>query len=94
MAENIKLQLLSLIAEELSFSPNRIETTLQIIMPFLHKEREKRNCISNYFEFIIPFYTDREFIMHFRVARSVYELLVQRYINSNSMTGKPIQGMC
>lgn len=39
--------------------------------------QKKRNCIRNYFEEIVPTYTEQEFIRHFRVKKSLFASLAE-----------------
>lgn len=38
-------------------------------------EKQKRNCVKEYFESVVPTYTDAEFIRHFRISRSLFNKL-------------------
>lgn len=44
--------------------------------------KENRHCIVNYFESIIPTYTDHEFKTHFRIDRILFEDLCNQLQNS------------
>lgn len=42
----------------------------------------KRNCITNYVENVIPSYTEEEFRRHFRICRSLFDTLCQNFLSS------------
>ncbi|XP_036329461.1 uncharacterized protein LOC118741569 [Rhagoletis pomonella] len=45
--------------------------------------RTPRNCIKNYFECVVPTYTDKEFVTHFRITRELFNNLAMKYEGSN-----------
>lgn len=45
-------------------------------------EKGKRNCIKNYVEEIVPTYTEVEFRRHFRISKSLFENLCEKFGNS------------
>ncbi|XP_036322314.1 putative nuclease HARBI1 [Rhagoletis pomonella] len=49
----------------------------------LFRERQPRNCVINYIEQTVPTYTEREFRMHFRISKSLFENLSERFLVSD-----------
>ncbi|XP_017491414.1 PREDICTED: uncharacterized protein LOC108379568 [Rhagoletis zephyria] len=45
-------------------------------------ERTPRNCIVNYAEQIVPTYSEKEFRTNFRISRSLFENLSERFLHS------------
>ncbi|XP_029157999.1 uncharacterized protein LOC114930405 [Nylanderia fulva] len=42
-------------------------------------QRIHRTCITNYIENTVPMYTDREFVMHFRLKRTLFMSMVEKF---------------
>ncbi|XP_029173399.1 putative nuclease HARBI1, partial [Nylanderia fulva] len=42
-------------------------------------QRIHRTCITNYIENTVPMYTDREFVMHFRLKRTLFMSIVEKF---------------
>lgn len=68
------IAILRLLRNEEDFYPHNI---------LFRNERVPRNSVKNYFDDIVPTYTDEEFRRHFRISRSLYHNLSIRFLQSD-----------
>ena len=55
-------------------------------LPMMFVGQDDRNAISRYLEEIVPSYTEKEFITHFRVTRDLYNSIVEKFGESIEYT--------
>lgn len=63
--------------DEDSLSSSSEDSFIEFILN--SQDRNKRNCIREYFETVVPSYTDAEFKRHFRINRDLFNELAEKY---------------
>lgn len=43
---------------------------------------KKRHCVKNYWEEVVPSYTEKEFIRHFRISKGLFNSLIEKFTES------------